>query len=67
MSRDSGTGFFTGLIIGAFIGVVVGFLYAPQSGTETRGLVKEKAGVVKKRASKAAGRMRDVVQERLKR
>ena len=47
MNRDSGTGFFTGLIIGAFIGVVVGFLYAPQSGTETRGLVKEKAGVVK--------------------
>ena len=67
MNRDSGTGFFTGLIMGALIGVVVGFLYAPQSGTETRGLVKEKAGVVRKRASKAASRVRDVVQDRLKR
>ena len=66
MNRDSGTGFITGLIMGALIGAVVGFLYAPQSGTETRGLVRGKVGVVKRRASKVAGRVRDVVRDRLK-
>jgi len=65
MDKDSGSGFFTGLIMGALIGVVVGFLYAPQSGRETRRLVKEKTAVVKERASKAAGRVKDVVQSRL--
>lgn len=67
MNRDSGSGFLTGLIMGALIGVVVGFLYAPQSGTETRRVVKEKADVVKERASRAAGRVKDVVQDRLER
>jgi gas vesicle protein len=65
MAKDSGSGFFTGLIMGALIGVVVGFLYAPQSGTETRRLVKEKTEVIKEKASKAAKRVKDVVQNRL--
>ena len=64
MDRDSGSGFFTGLMMGALIGVVVGFLYAPQSGTETRRLVKEKTRDVKEKASRAAGRVKDVVQSR---
>lgn len=65
MTKDSGSGFFAGLIMGALIGVVVGFMYAPQSGTETRRLVKEKAEIVKERASKAAGRVKGVVRARL--
>ena len=65
MDKDSGSGFFTGLIMGALIGVVVGFLYAPQSGDETRRLVKEKSEVIKEKASKAANRVKDVVQSRL--
>jgi gas vesicle protein len=65
MTKDSGSGFFTGLIMGALIGVVVGFLYAPQSGTETRLLVKEKTGIVKEKAARAAKRVKDVVQSRL--
>ena len=65
MAKDSESGFFTGLIMGALIGVVVGFLYAPQSGTETRRLVKEKTEVVKDKASKAARRVKEVVQSRL--
>jgi gas vesicle protein len=65
MTKDSGSGFFTGLIMGALIGVVVGFLYAPQSGTETRRLVKEKTEVVKEKAAGAAKRVKDVVQSRL--
>lgn len=67
MNRDSGSGFFTGLIMGALIGVVVGFLYAPQEGGETRRMVREKADIVKERAAKAAGRVRDVVKDRLDR
>ncbi len=66
MTKDSGSGFVTGLIMGALIGVVVGFLYAPQSGTETRRLVKEKTEVVKEKAARAARRVTDVVQSRLK-
>ena len=65
MDKDSGSGFITGLIMGALIGVVVGFLYAPRSGTETRRLVKEKTAVVKEKASRVAGRVKDVVQSRL--
>jgi len=65
MTKDSGSGFFTGLIMGALIGVVVGFLYAPQSGTETRRLVKEKTEVVKEKAARAAKRVKDVVQSHL--
>jgi gas vesicle protein len=67
MNKDSGAGFFTGLIVGALIGVVVGFLYAPQSGTETRKIVKEKAAGLKEGASAAAGKVREVVHSRVAR
>jgi gas vesicle protein len=65
MNRDSSSGFFTGLVIGVLAGVVIGFMYAPQSGTETRRQVKEKAESVKDRAASAAGRVRDVVRSKL--
>jgi len=65
MTKDSGSGFVTGLIMGALIGVVVGFLYTPQSGTETRRLVKEKTEIIKEKAARAARRVKDVVQSRL--
>jgi gas vesicle protein len=67
MNRDSGAGFLTGLLVGALMGVVVGFLYAPQSGSETRRIVKEKAGVLKEKASTVAGKVKDVVQSRVAR
>ena len=50
-NKDSGPGFGIGLILGLVVGVALGFLFAPQSGKETRELVKDKAedvsGVVK--------------------
>jgi len=67
MNKDSGAGFFTGLMVGALIGVVVGFLYAPQSGSETRRLVKEKAATLKEGASTAAGKVNEAVQSRIAR
>ena len=59
MSNESGTGFFQGLILRAVVGVAVALLYAPQTGTETRQLVKEKALEVKDKAPKAASKIRE--------
>ena len=67
MSKDSGAGFFTGLLVGALIGVVVGFLYAPKSGTETRRIVKEKVSTLRHEASGVAGKVKDAVQSRIAR
>jgi gas vesicle protein len=61
MNRDTSTGFFSGLILGAVIGAAVGLLYAPQSGTETRRIVKEKALDVKEKAVKAAGKIKQSI------
>ncbi|MCX6005859.1 MAG: YtxH domain-containing protein [Chloroflexi bacterium] len=65
MSRDSSAGFFAGLIIGALIGAAVGLLYAPQSGEETRRVVKEKVYVAKDAVVKAAGRAKDAVSSKI--
>ena len=44
-SKDSETGLVIGFILGALVGVFVGFVYAPKLGAETRKLLREKAGV----------------------
>jgi gas vesicle protein len=65
MNKDSGAGFFAGLIIGAVIGVALGFLYAPQSGPETRKMVKEKAASVKDATSRQISRIKEKMQSTL--
>jgi len=65
MNKDSTEGFITGLIIGALAGVVVGFLYAPQTGTETRRVVKENAAMLKDRVSTAAVKVKHAVRSRV--
>jgi len=65
MNRDSSAGFFAGLIIGAVIGAAVGLLYAPQSGDETRRLVKGKAAATKETLAKAAGRVKEAVSSKM--
>jgi gas vesicle protein len=42
-----------GFIVGAAVGVAVGFLYAPHSGVETREILKEKAQAAKEKAMEA--------------
>jgi gas vesicle protein len=42
-NSDSGARFGIGLILGLAVGAVLGFLFAPQTGKETRELVKDKA------------------------
>jgi gas vesicle protein len=62
--RESGGSSFTvGFIIGAIVGVAVGFLYAPKAGRETRALLKEKAGKVKEKASEIAGKTKEAAVE----
>ena len=41
--KDTGASFAIGFILGAAVGVAIGFLYAPKPGKETRALLKEKA------------------------
>jgi gas vesicle protein len=67
MNRDSGAGFFAGLLIGAVIGLAVGFLYAPQSGDETRKIVKEKVASARDVASKAASKVREAAERKFAR
>jgi len=43
MSKDKAIGFGIGLLTGAVIGGVVALLFAPQSGEETRQMIKDKA------------------------
>jgi gas vesicle protein len=59
MNRDSSAGFFTGLIVGALIGGAMALLYAPQSGPETRRMVKEKALEAKEKAAKAVSKIKE--------
>jgi len=65
MNKDSGGGFFAGLIIGAIVGLAVGYLYAPQPGAETRRMVKEKFGTAKESAARAAGRIKERMKQRM--
>ena len=48
--KDNGTSFAIGFIVGAVIGMAVGFLYAPRPGEEMRAMIREKAGKTKEKA-----------------
>jgi gas vesicle protein len=62
-SRASSAGFFlAGAVIGGAIGATVALLFAPQSGEETRKMIKEKAGEV----SKDIKEMKDELEPKLK-
>ena len=56
--RETGN-FVSGLIVGAVVGVALGLLFAPQSGKETRELVKTKAVIARERASEFIGKIRN--------
>jgi len=65
--RDGGSGFAIGLIVGAALGLAIGFLFAPRSGTETRQLLKEKAEATREKAAAAARKVRETAGEAVKR
>ena len=70
-NRDAGN-FFTGMIIVTVIGLALGFLFAPQSGEETRELIRSKARVAKEKATdlsekvkKTSTEIKDKIQSQL--
>jgi gas vesicle protein len=58
--RDSLNGFAIGFFIGAIAGMVIGFLYAPQPGRETRALLREKAGEVREKAGEITEKAKEM-------
>ena len=52
MNSDSAKGFGIGLLVGLVVAGVLSLLYAPQEGTKTRQLIKDKATEVRDRAGK---------------
>ena len=61
--KDTGAGFAIGFIAGAAIGLVIGFLYAPQSGKETRERLKGKAEEVKEKATEVTEKVKKAATE----
>jgi gas vesicle protein len=64
--RNGGSGFAIGLIVGAALGLAIGFLFAPKSGAETRQFLKEKAVDAKERATEAVRKVRGTAAEAVK-
>lgn len=46
MNRDKAIGLGIGLLAGAVIGAAIALLFAPQSGSETRKMIRDKTGEV---------------------
>ena len=63
---DRGSGFAIGLIVGAVLGLAVGFLFAPRPGEETRRLLKEKAETARERAAEITRKVRETAGEAVK-
>ena len=63
---DRGSGFAIGLIVGAVLGLAIGFLFAPRSGEETRRLLKEKAETARERAAEVTRKVRATAGEAVK-
>lgn len=61
--KDTGPSFSTGFILGAVVGVAIGFLYAPKPGKETRELLKEKAEKAKAKADEVAEKAKETAAE----
>ncbi|HET6477665.1 MAG TPA: YtxH domain-containing protein [Dehalococcoidales bacterium] len=57
--KDTGASFAVGFLLGAIVGVAIGFLYAPQPGRETRAMLKEKAEIAAEKAKETAKNARE--------
>ena len=58
MSNKDAGNFLTGLAVGTVVGLAVGFLFAPKSGTETREILRQKAILAKQKADELAKKLK---------
>lgn len=65
MSEEKVESFFGGFLVGAFVGFVIGLLYAPQSGEETRKLIKQKGIEVTEKAKEKGEELKEVVKSKV--
>jgi gas vesicle protein len=64
MERDGDFGaFLAGFVIGGLVGAAVALLLAPQSGTETRGIIRERSIELKDKAAEKAFEARSKAEE----
>lgn len=64
--RESGVGsFLGGIALGAVLGVVIGLLFAPQSGEETRELLKNKTGELVEKVKKVPSDIKENIKSRM--
>jgi gas vesicle protein len=61
--KDTGTGFTIGFIVGAAMGLAIGFLYAPRPGEETRHMLREKTEQVKGKTEEMKEKATEVVEK----
>ncbi|MFN2216737.1 MAG: YtxH domain-containing protein [Anaerolineales bacterium] len=57
--------FFTGVIMGGLVGATIALLFAPDSGNEIRGLIRDRAESLTSEIRQAVGDRRIELQERL--
>lgn len=60
---NTGVGFLSGLVVGAFAGAILALVLAPQSGEETRELIMGKAQEAKGKALDLASDLRDLANQ----
>ncbi len=63
MDKGKGIGFVFGLLVGALIGASVAILLAPQSGEETREILKEKTLDARRKMKEFADNFKDDAEE----
>lgn len=63
--KEVGGGFAIGFVLGALVGLTIGFLYAPRPGQETRELLREKAKEVRDKTAEAVDKVKEATGSRL--
>ena len=61
MEKDANRGLWTGLLVGTAIGIGIGLLYAPRTGSETREMLRKRADEMKIRAETFRNSVRERV------
>lgn len=58
MADRNGGSFAAGFLVGAIAGAIIGLLFAPRPGEETRQILKEKVADIKEKAAEFAKKTR---------